>query len=128
MFLSSCVSQKKYAEVENKYAELQKKAEQCENELRTSANERLVLETNLANEMNKARSLKQDTEYFKSTNTNLLERLSDLSVVSKSRAESIKKSLKALNEQNIYIKDLTSSMERKVYQSNIGYEPKTVFR
>jgi chemotaxis protein MotB len=52
-------------------------------------------------------------EYFKSTNTNLLERLSDLSIVSKSGAESIKKSLEALNEQNKYIKDLTSTMQRK---------------
>ena len=52
-------------------------------------------------------------EYFKSTNTDLLARLSDLSVVSKSGAESIKKSLEALNEQNKYIKDLTSSIQRK---------------
>ncbi|MEZ4849375.1 MAG: hypothetical protein R3B93_12315 [Bacteroidia bacterium] len=43
-------------------------------------------------------------EYFKSTNTNLLDRLADLSVVSKSGAESIQKSLQALNEQNKYIK------------------------
>ena len=52
-------------------------------------------------------------DYFKSTNTNLLERLSELSVVSKSGAENIKKSLEALNEQNKYIKNLTTSMQRK---------------
>ena len=73
----------------------------------------MVLEANLANEKNKTKSVEQQAEYFKSTNTNLLERLSDLSVVSKSGAESIKKSLEALNEQNKYIKDLTSSMQRK---------------
>ena len=72
-----------------------------------------MLETNLANEKNKAKNSNQQMEYFKSTNTNLLDRLSDLSVVSKSGAESIKKSLEALNEQNKYIKDLTSSMQRK---------------
>ena len=104
--LSSCVSQKKYTT-------LQDKATLCENELKTSNNERLVLETNLANEKNKAKNSNQQMEYFKSTNTNLLDRLSDLSVVSKSGAESIKKSLEALNEQNKYIKDLTSSMQRK---------------
>lgn len=106
VFLSSCVSQKRYTE-------LQERADSCEIELKTSNNKRLVLETNLANEQNKAKSLNQQMEYFKSTNTNLLDRLSDLSVVSKSGAESIKKSLEALNEQNKYIKDLTSSMQRK---------------
>ena len=49
----------------------------------------------------------------RSSNTNLLNRLSDLSVVSKFGAESIKKSLEALNEQNTYIKNLTGSMQRK---------------
>jgi chemotaxis protein MotB len=106
VFLSSCVSQKKYTA-------LQDRADSCETELKSSNNERLVLEANLANEKNKVNTLNQQTEYFKSTNTNLLDRLSDLSVVSKSGAESIKKSLEALNEQNIYIKDLTSSMQRK---------------
>lgn len=104
--LSSCVSQKKYSELEN---QLQLKSEN----LRACESDKLVLEANLANEKNRANKLESQIDYFKSTNTNLLERLSDLSVVSKSGAESIKKSLEALNEQNIYIKDLTSSMQRK---------------
>jgi chemotaxis protein MotB len=106
IFLSSCVSQKKYAELEDR-------AGICESELKASANELLVLETNLANEKSKVNSLEQESKYFKSTNTNLLDRLYDLSVVSKSGAESIKKSLEALNEQNKYIKDLTTSMRKK---------------
>lgn len=106
LLFTSCVSQKKYADLQNKTAD-------CEKELKYVANERLVLENNYANEQNKSKALEQQVEYFKSTNTNLLDRLSDLSVVSKSGAESIKKSLEALNEQNTYIKDLTSSMQRK---------------
>ncbi|EPR72340.1 Flagellar motor rotation protein MotB [Winogradskyella psychrotolerans RS-3] len=111
--LTSCVSQKKYTALQNK-------AELCEDELantsaelRTTSNEVLVLENNLANEKNKSKALEKQGDYFKSTNTNLLDRLSDLSVVSKYGAESIKKSLEALNEQNTYIKDLTGSMQRK---------------
>jgi len=50
---------------------------------------------------------------MKKTNTNLLDRLSDLSVINKSGAESIRKSLEALNDQGKYIKDLNSSMQRK---------------
>ena len=103
---TSCVSQKKYTA-------MQDRAVNCENELNTSKNEINLLEAGLANEKNRSKSLEQQMEYFKSTNTDLLARLSDLSVVSKSGAESIKKSLEALNEQNKYIKDLTSSMQRK---------------
>ena len=43
----------------------------------------------------------------------MLDRLSDLSVLSQSGAENIKKSLEALNEQNKYIKDLTGRMQAK---------------
>ncbi|PXX31359.1 chemotaxis protein MotB [Arenibacter sp. ARW7G5Y1] len=103
---TSCVSQKKYTA-------MQDRALNCENELNTSMNQNNLLEAGLANEKNKSKSLEQQMEYFKSTNTDLLARLSDLSVVSKSGAESIKKSLEALNEQNKYIKNLTSSMQRK---------------
>ena len=96
-----------------KYTAMQDRALNCENELNTSMNQNNLLEAGLANEKNKSKSLEQQMEYFKSTNTDLLARLSDLSVVSKSGAESIKKSLEALNEQNKYIKNLTSSMQRK---------------
>lgn len=103
---TSCVSQKKYTA-------MQDRAVNCENELNTSKNQINLLEAGLSNEKNRSKSLEQQMEYFKSTNTDLLARLSDLSVVSKSGAESIKKSLEALNEQNKYIKDLTSNMQRK---------------
>ncbi|WP_117879446.1 OmpA/MotB family protein [Aureibaculum luteum] len=106
VFFTSCVSQKKYTNLQNI-------ADNCESNLKNVSSERLLLENNLANEKNKSKALEQQVDYFKSTNTNLLDRLSDLSVVSKSGAESIKKSLEALNEQNTYIKNLTSSMQRK---------------
>ncbi len=120
----SCVSQKKYTDLMNdskKEAEglnAQKKGQgeritSLENDLRTRDNEILILQTQLANEKGKVASFDQQVEYFKSTNDNLLDRLSDLSVVSKSGAESIKKSLEALNEQNQYIKGLTSSIRHK---------------
>jgi chemotaxis protein MotB len=106
ILLTSCVSQKKYTA-------MQDRALNCENELISSKNQINLLDAGLANEKNRSKSLEQQMEYFKSTNTDLLARLSDLSVVSKSGAESIKKSLEALNEQNKYIKDLTSTMQRK---------------
>jgi len=120
LLLSSCVSNKKYLELENQTAEqmeLLKKGghtiETLRADLKEQENKLLVVSTDLSNEKSKTNSLEQQLEYFKSTNTNLLDRLSDLAVVSKSGAESIKKSLEALNEQNRYIKDLTSSIQRK---------------
>jgi chemotaxis protein MotB len=111
--LTSCVSQKKYADLQNRANLCESELKTMSKELRTTSNERLVLENNLANEKNKSKALKKQGDYFKSTNTNLLDRLSDLSVVSKFGAESIKKSLEALNQQNNYIKNLTGSMQRK---------------
>ena len=113
VIMTACVGQKKYSE-------LQTRADLCETDLaasdnaRTSAeNQILVLETDLGNAQSRVNYLEQQLEYFQSTNTDLLARLSDLAVVSKTGAESIKQSLEALNEQNKYIKDLTSSMQRK---------------
>ncbi|MFD0836053.1 flagellar motor protein MotB [Mariniflexile aquimaris] len=106
IFLSACVSQKKYLDMENSY-------NSCKDDLKTVQSNVLVLENSLANEKNNTNAMEQQLEYFKSTNTNLLQRLSDLSVINISGAESIKKSLDALNQQNKYIKDLTSSMQRK---------------
>lgn len=106
VLITSCVSQKKYSDLENK-------ATRFENDLKSCESNQIVLETTLANEKSKVSKLDSQLDYFKSTNTNLLERLSDLSIVSKSGAESIKKSLEALNEQNKYIKNLTTSMQRK---------------
>lgn len=113
ILLSSCVSQKKYNDVENRAQLAEDKEQLCENDLKSKQNEILVLNANLGNEANKVNKLEKQIDYFKSTNTNLLDRLSDLSVVSKTGAESIKQSLEALNEQNRYIKDLTTSMQRK---------------
>tara|TARA_R110000868_G_scaffold126481_7_gene333604 strand:- start:7994 stop:8278 length:285 start_codon:yes stop_codon:yes gene_type:complete len=75
--LTSCVSQKKYTS-------LQDSLQLCESRFNNSKSENSILEVNLANEINRAKSLEQQMEYFKSTNTDLLARLSDLSVVSKS--------------------------------------------
>lgn len=127
LFLTSCVSKKQYLEMVNSrdglqqsYDDLQSQIKYCEDQLalrlddlRKIENELLVNKTELANERNRLNTLEQQLEYFKSTNTNLLDRLADLSVINQSGAETIKKSLEALNEQNRYIKDLTVSMQQK---------------
>ncbi len=57
--------------------------------------------------------LSDELEFQKVNNTQLLERLSDLSVISKTGAESIKRSLESIDKQNTYIRDLNTSIQRK---------------
>lgn len=113
VLLSSCVSQKKHTALQNELDSRETVLTTCQDNLKSAQNDKLIMETNLANEKSRANKLENQVDYFKSTNTNLLERLSDLSIVSKSGAENISKSLEALNKQNKYIKDLTSSVQRK---------------
>lgn len=113
ILLNSCVSQKEYTQLQRDLEMNQTTLNTCEDNLKSTQSDKLILEANLEYAKSRASKLESQLEYFKSTNTNLLERLSDLAVVSKSGAKSIQKSLEALNEQNKYIKDLTSSMQRK---------------
>jgi len=120
MLNSSCVSTKKLALEQEKSGQYAQNLEDCEEKYNTVylhnkdlSKDIIDLENQLANERNKFNLLEQQMEYFKSTNTNLLDRLSDLSVVSKTGADNIKKSLEAINDQNKYIKDLTSAMRQK---------------
>ena len=124
LLLSSCVSKKKFLKMtgDNELA-LQKK--QIELDDCNSRNAKLQSEIDdLKNQLamkngeltvanGRASDLQDQLDFLKETNTNLLERLSDLSVISKTGAESIKQSLESLNERNEYIKSLTSSIAAK---------------
>lgn len=58
-------------------------------------------------------TLKEQIETMKSTNAGLLDRMSDLSVVSKTGAESIQKSLENISRQTAYIEDLNKKVQSK---------------
>jgi chemotaxis protein MotB len=120
LIFSACVGKKVLLKEQDKSAQCFENLAECQANFddmnlrnRELANMILSLEMQLANAQSENDLLNGQLEYFKSTNTNLLDRLADLSVVSKTGAESIKKSLEALNEQNIYIKDLTSTLRQK---------------
>ena len=124
ILMTSCVSTKKLAEAQQSLAQLQasmdKAKQECETQNGALSRDNLSLrdqaktrDNELANERTKSKSLQEQLDFLKKTNTNLLDRLSDLSIVSKTGAESIKKSLEALNDQSKYIQGLTSSMQRK---------------
>lgn len=124
----SCVSKKKLTEAQAEYSTFKASAENNLNkvraELRDCDKSKSSFESDLKSKINELdlrskqwitqnKALEDQIDYLKKTNTNLLDRMSDLSVVSKSGAESIKKSLETLNDQSKYIKDLNSSVQRK---------------
>lgn len=124
LILTSCVSKKKYLEMQGSlrtnYEQLQAQSKNCDaekaqlqNQLTGREDELRKAQSDLANANSRLSTLEKENEYLKTTNTTLLDRMSDLSVISQSGAENIKKSLEALNEQNKYIKDLTGRMQAK---------------
>jgi chemotaxis protein MotB len=119
-FLSSCVSKKKYNELEASLQERQFALVECmdRNATLTDNNEQIKRDLdNRTNELTSARgqirTLEEQIELLRSTNTNLLNRLEDLSIVSKSGAESIKRSLDQLDRQSRQLSDLTTGIQRR---------------
>ncbi len=125
--LSSCVSKKKLTQEQSLKNDLQVQYDKIKMELsgceRNNADLQAELsrtKTDLANkeidlqkERDRYKILQDQIAHLQSTNTNLLDRLSDMSVVSKAGAENIKKSLEAISDQSRYIQGLTSSIQRK---------------
>jgi chemotaxis protein MotB len=123
----SCVSKKKHGEIQAALDAQRVLLQQCEN--RNQDLEQQLLEANkkltevnnklsVANaELNtaniRASGLSEQIELLKKSNSNLLEQMASLQVISKTGAESIKRSLEAINDQSSYIKELTKTMQYK---------------
>ncbi len=127
LFLASCVSKKKFAALEGaikdekmKYSELAEVLEKsrismsdCER-LRTGVEADVrSRDAQISAKESRIKDLEGQVDFFKRNNDKLLNQMSDLSIVSKTGAESIKKSLEQLDGQNKYIKNLTSKIQSK---------------
>lgn len=117
---TSCVSNKKfqnaqddYTVLNNKYTQLQEDLKACEKDLVKASNFLQTAENNNSNLKEQLKAAKDQTQNLQSTNTQVLGRLEDLSVLSSKQAESVQKSLEKLAERDIYIKDLQGAMARK---------------
>src|SRR5215204_1067967 len=113
VFLFSCVSNKKfkaeqarYLQLNDTYTQLQASLKSCENEKAEAIRKGSALQTEID-------GLNKQIEFLKANNTQALKQLQDLSVISSSQAESIKKSLDNIGAKDIYIQDLQASMARK---------------
>jgi len=113
LLLFSCVSTKKfkgeqvrYEQLNADYVKLQGDMKSCEDAKAEYARNKATLEGEIDN-------LKKQNDFLKQNNTQALKQLQDLSVISSSQAESIKKSLDNIGAKDAYIQDLQSALSRK---------------
>lgn len=117
ILLSSCVSKKllkteqdKYASLQTEYNKLQSQLKDCTDASTTStaqsATQKATLEAEIAN-------LKKQIDFLNANNTQALKQLENLSVISSSQAESIKKSLDNIGAKDAYIQNLQSALNKK---------------
>jgi chemotaxis protein MotB len=120
VMLFSCVSSKKYKKSQADYAALQTKHEQLLTDMKTcnDAKDALgrqiySLESDNNNLKSRITDLNKQIDFMKENSTTVLKQLENLSVVSSSQAESIKKSMDNLGMKDLYIQNLQSEMSRK---------------
>ncbi len=113
LLLFSCVSTKKFDSLNKKYDELNTSYTGVQNDLRTCRDEKAELDRKRAVLEAEADGMKKQIEFLKQNNNQALKQLEDLSVISGSQAESIKKSMENLGMKDMYIQDLQSQMARK---------------
>ncbi len=113
LFLFSCVSNKKfkaeqlkYASLDSTYKSLQGSLKNCEDEKADAARKKALSDAEIE-------SLNKQLAFLKENNTQALKQLQDMSVISSTQAESIKKSMENIGAKDSYIQDLQTSLARK---------------
>lgn len=110
IFLFSCVSSKKYKASQTRYEELNKQFARAQSDLRNCEDFAARQKANMQTEVD---ALKKENAFLKENNNTVLTQLKDLSVLSTTQAESVKRSLENLGAKDAYIQDLQSAMARK---------------
>ncbi len=118
--LSSCVSKKKLTQLQSSYNELENARNKavadvadCDRKLTGLQSDLRTRDSDIANNKTRVSELEAQLADLRKNNNSLIDRMADLSIVSKAGAESIKKSLETLNEQTKQVNNLNSSIQRK---------------
>jgi chemotaxis protein MotB len=113
LLLSSCVSKKlfkgeqlKYSQLQTEHSKTLEDLKNCNDMTMENARTKAVLDAEIA-------GLKKQIDYLKENNSTALKQLENLSVISSSQAESIKKSLDNSGAKDAYIQDLQTAINRK---------------
>jgi chemotaxis protein MotB len=120
LFSLSCVSSKKlksaqaeYLILEGKYNSSQTELNKCNDEKSGLLKERADLQQRNSALDNQLTDLNRQLDFMKQNNTTVLKQLQDLSVISASQAESIRKSLENIGAKDAYITDLQRAIASK---------------
>jgi chemotaxis protein MotB len=120
VLLFSCVSSKKfktakadYATLETKFKTLETDMAECSTEKATLAKEKSALEREIALQNSRLKDLDDQVAFLKANNNQALKQLEDLSVITSTQAESIKKSMENIGAKDNYIQTLQQQMAHK---------------
>ncbi|HMG68573.1 MAG TPA: OmpA family protein, partial [Chitinophagaceae bacterium] len=120
MLLFSCVSSKKYKQSQARYdtlnvrfAGVQGDLTNCNTDKSNLTRQRDELQGQNSDLNTKVTDLNKQIDFLKQNNTTVLKQLQDMSVLTSSQSESIKKSLDNIGAKDAYIQDLQLSLARK---------------
>lgn len=106
LLFSSCVSQKKYAELEDQYKNCQDLLNSTTVKLNVCLEERAALQA-------KANSLESQVAFLNETNRDLIRSIGDFTELSKKGAENLQQSLQSLQEKELTIRKLQDAVTRR---------------
>tara|TARA_R110002072_G_scaffold117281_7_gene248236 strand:- start:31649 stop:32509 length:861 start_codon:yes stop_codon:yes gene_type:complete len=106
LLFSSCVSQKKYAELENQHKNTQDLLNSATVKLNSCLEERSALQA-------KANSLESQVASLNATNKDLIRSIGDFTDLTKKGAENLQKSLQSLQEKDLTIRKLQDAVNRR---------------
>ena len=106
VLLSSCVSQKKYADLEAKQKETQDLLNSATVKLNTCLEEKASAEA-------KAKTLEDQNAFLKANNQELINNMGDLTTLTTKGAENLEKSLESLREKDLTIRKLQDAVTRR---------------
>lgn len=113
ILLYSCVSKKKFAAEQAKVAQLTEANGKLTNDLKGCEDLKAEAARKAAGLQTEIDGLNKQIAFLKENNTTALKQLQDLSVISSSQAESIRKSLDNIGAKDAYIQTLQQQMQKK---------------
>lgn len=113
IIFSSCISKKvmqvekvRYETLQGEYNSLQSQLKDCNDLSADNLRKKALLEAEME-------SMRKENAFLKDNNNQALKQLENLSVISSSQAESIKKSLDNIGNKDTYIQNLQNALNRK---------------
>jgi chemotaxis protein MotB len=121
---NSCVSKKKFVEMQDEYTTFKTTSRDNISKIKNDLKDRdkqIVAYEAATKTRNKEldirakhiKNLDEQIDFLRKTNSKLLDRMTNLTLMSKAGADSMRKSMETINEQSQYIENITAAIQRK---------------